>query len=116
MRGKKNLNAETYRTDVNLELGYRLRKRRLAQKMSLVEIADKIGVSHQMVARYENGECDIPLSRFFQVCEILGASYRTVLRHFEPPLFLPPPAGSLNVTGDLWVSRNSLTLDNPDLD
>ena len=53
------------------ELGRRLRLRRVEQKMSQSELADKLGVSFQQVQKYEKGVNRVGAARLQQVATAL---------------------------------------------
>jgi transcriptional regulator with XRE-family HTH domain len=55
----------------DVELGRRLRLRRVEQKMSQSELADKLGVSFQQVQKYEKGVNRVGASRLQQVATAL---------------------------------------------
>src|SRR6202035_3340730 len=55
----------------DIELGGRLRLRRVEQKMSQSELADKLGVSFQQVQKYEKGVNRIGASRLQQIATAL---------------------------------------------
>lgn len=82
MRGKENMEAEAYRGTINGLIGARLREARRARGLSCRQVAERVGVSVQMIQKYEYGRADIPISRFFRVCEALGVGYGAVLRGF----------------------------------
>ena len=55
----------------DIELGKRIRLRRVEQKISQAELGDKLGVSFQQVQKYEKGVNRIGASRLFQISKIL---------------------------------------------
>jgi transcriptional regulator with XRE-family HTH domain len=55
----------------DVELGRRLRLRRVEQKMSQSELADKLGVSFQQVQKYEKGVNRVGAARLQQVATAL---------------------------------------------
>ena len=55
----------------DIELGRRLRLRRVEQKMSQSELADMLGVSFQQVQRYEKGVNRVGASRLQQIATAL---------------------------------------------
>lgn len=85
MRGKVKGKPEAYRAAINADIGIRLRRLRRARGMSYREVAEGVGVTFQMIQKYENGKCDIPISRFFRICEVLDVPYKVVLYEFTPP-------------------------------
>jgi len=55
----------------DIELGKRIRLRRVEQKISQAELGDKLGVSFQQVQKYEKGTNRVGASRIQQISEIL---------------------------------------------
>ena len=55
----------------DIELGKRIRLRRVEQKISQAELGDKLGVSFQQVQKYEKGVNRVGASRLQQVAKIL---------------------------------------------
>src|SRR5882762_6842061 len=55
----------------DIELGKRIRLRRVEQKMSQAELGDKLGVSFQQVQKYEKGINRVGASRLVQIAAIL---------------------------------------------
>src|SRR5664279_3870559 len=58
-------------TRSDIELGRRLRLRRVERKMSQSELADKLGVTFQQVQKYEKGVNRVGASRLQQVATAL---------------------------------------------
>ena len=55
----------------DIELGKRIRLRRVEQKISQAELGDKLGVSFQQVQKYEKGVNRVSASRLQQACNVL---------------------------------------------
>lgn len=56
------------------ELGHRIRKARLARKLSLAKLGDLMDVSRQLVHQWENAESD-PKKHIGELCRILQVPY-----------------------------------------
>lgn len=56
----------------DLHVGGRLRQRRLLVGMTQEKLADAVGVSFQMVQKYEKGACRVGASRLLQISKALG--------------------------------------------
>lgn len=56
----------------DIELGKRIRLRRVEQKISQAELGEKLGVSFQQVQKYEKGANRIGASRLFDLSHVLG--------------------------------------------
>jgi transcriptional regulator with XRE-family HTH domain len=64
----------------DVEVGQRIRARRMAQGMSQTELGNLLGVTFQQVQKYEKGVNRIAASRLF---DIAGALHQPVARFFE---------------------------------
>lgn len=51
-----------------------LREKRLAHRFTLQDVADRIGVSRQMIYQYENGDKKPSLERLKQLAEVYHTS------------------------------------------
>ena len=75
--------------DVNLQFGRNLSALRKKNKMSMQELADKLGVSKNSVWFYEKGERTPTLEKIVQLSEMFAVSVDTLLKadvkekHFE---------------------------------
>lgn len=56
----------------DIELGKRIRLRRVEQKISQADLGEKLGVSFQQVQKYEKGVNRIGAGRLFEVARILN--------------------------------------------
>ena len=74
-------------------IGERLKKARLAKKLTQEQLAEKIDVSVTFLSRAERGDVKINLSRITQICTILDVSISSVL------------------TGTIYDSKDYLTED-----
>ncbi len=68
-------------TERDVEIGRRLRSRRIAAKLSQEQISKAIGVSFQQIQKYEKGLNRIPAARLERLADALGCS---VLDFFMP--------------------------------
>jgi len=59
-------------TNLDTEIGQRLRRARLAKGLTQTGLADKIGVSFQQVQKYENGSNRVSSSRLVGITNTLG--------------------------------------------
>lgn len=65
---------------IDIHVGQRLRLRRVALGLSQEKLGDAIGVSFQMVQKYERGDCRVSASRLMNAAQVLGV---TVAYFFE---------------------------------
>ncbi len=57
----------------DVEVGRRIRARRLSKKMSQTELADQLGLTFQQVQKYEKGTNRVGAGRLKRIAEILDA-------------------------------------------
>lgn len=63
----------------NRRLGQRLALIRTARGLRLAEVAEALGVSLQLVQRYESGEMPVPFGRLVRLAVILESSLSSLL-------------------------------------
>jgi transcriptional regulator with XRE-family HTH domain len=80
----------------DVELGKRIRLRRVEQKISQAELGDKLGVSFQQVQKYEKGVNRVGAGRLTKIAEVLGV-----------------PVGSFFAGKELLASEQSKAADEP---
>ncbi len=54
----------------NMAMANWLKKYRKLNNYPLREVAEKLGVTHQTIMRYENYECEIPNESFLIICQL----------------------------------------------
>lgn len=59
-------------TDLDRQIGLRLKKLRLQADVSAVALADAIGSTQQQISRYENGENKLSASQLYLLARCLG--------------------------------------------
>lgn len=70
---KKNRGPRTS-TAIDVYIGARMRKRRLAMGLSQAVLAAKIGISFQQLQKYESGVNRVSAARLFAICEALDVA------------------------------------------
>lgn len=65
------------------KLGAKLRRMREASGRSQEAMGDRMGVSFQMVQKYESGRCRIPLDRFLIWCTVCERKPVVVIHEVE---------------------------------
>lgn len=63
----------------NRLLGQRIALYRAAGGLTLTELGTAVGISHQIIQRYETGEMPIPFGRLVQVSRSLRVPLRTLI-------------------------------------
>jgi transcriptional regulator with XRE-family HTH domain len=61
----------------DIELGKRIRLRRVEQRISQAELGDQLGVSFQQVQKYEKGVNRVGAGRLTKIAEVLGITVGT---------------------------------------
>ena len=67
----------------DVALGSILKEYRQQNKMSLQNVADKIGVTKQMIFHYENGRSALTVNQLIKICNVYGVDYVTVLKQTQ---------------------------------
>jgi hypothetical protein len=70
----KNSIDEKYKKDI----GILIKEKRKKKRMTQIELAQRIGLKHLSVLKYEKGERDIPLTIFFKICKVLDIDYKSL--------------------------------------
>ena len=65
------------------KLGSILKEYRKSNNLSLQDVADKIGVTRQMVFVYESGKTPLTVTQLIKICDIYGIDYVTVLKQVQ---------------------------------
>jgi transcriptional regulator with XRE-family HTH domain len=58
---------------VDLAIGRRLRERRVMLGLTLRQVAEQVGITHQQLAKYERGANRLSAARLHQTARVLGA-------------------------------------------
>lgn len=84
--------TETPRTrdPIDIHVGQRLRMRRMMAGLSQEKLGNAIGVSFQMVQKYERGDCRVGASRLMKIAQALSVP---VAFFFESLAGTAPAAG-----------------------
>jgi transcriptional regulator with XRE-family HTH domain len=71
------------RDPIDTHVGQRLRLRRTMIGMSQERLGEAIGVSFQMVQKYERGDCRVGASRLLKISSALNVPVAFFFEHFE---------------------------------
>ncbi len=87
------------RSDIDIEIGRRLRQARLRLSLTQEEVGAKIGVTHQQIQKYERGETRLTLSTLARLRCVLSIEADDLL----PPLrddgsAIPDPVAAMGQT------------------
>lgn len=64
---------------ITSEIGDKIRGARVDRGMSQLELAERVNASQQQIAGYEKGEKDMPVSRLFEIAQLLGLTAADLL-------------------------------------
>lgn len=59
---------------ISAKVGVNIRNARNEKGLSQLDLAERVNASQPQIAAYEQGEKDIPLSRLFEIAELLGVT------------------------------------------
>lgn len=79
------------RDPIDIYVGQRLRARRNGANMSQEKLGDAIGVSFQMVQKYERGDCRVGASRLMKIAQALQVSVAYFFEGFAAQDGAAPP-------------------------
>lgn len=66
--------------ELDKKIGFELRSQRLLRRMSLEEVADKMGVSSRNTISYlELGKKSIEVDELIKYCEIVGCDWKEIM-------------------------------------
>lgn len=65
---------------LNEKIGFELRSQRLLKRMTIQQVADKLGKSKNTVSYYELGKINITINDLIDYCEAVGCDYIEILK------------------------------------
>jgi transcriptional regulator with XRE-family HTH domain len=80
-------------TEVDQQIGLRLRKWRLAQDVDACVLAQKLGVSYQQLQKYEKGQTRISAARLYEIAKTLSVPVQWFFREETPQDRIQDPLG-----------------------
>ena len=80
-------------TAPEVTFGRFLRQQRLLTGLTLADMAARVGVTHQMVAKYERGQSRLSIGRLLAVAEALGRPLSSLLADYERHVGAPSQPG-----------------------
>ena len=66
--------------NLNEKIGFELRNKRLLNRMTIQQVADKVGKSKNTISYYELGKIKITINDLISYCEAVGCYYIEVLK------------------------------------
>lgn len=70
-------------TEVDKRVGRRIRALRNERRMTMAELADQLGISHQQLQKYETGANRVSASMVFEVAQAFGVGVEVIFEE-EP--------------------------------
>ena len=68
---------------VDVQVGERIRKRRILQAMTLRELGERIGITAQQILKYEEGQESVKVSRLVALARALGVQPQYFLQNLQ---------------------------------
>ena len=65
---------------LNEKIGFELRNQRLLKRLTIQQVADKLGKSKNTVSYYELGKINITINDLINYCSAVGCDYIEVLK------------------------------------
>jgi len=65
--------------ELNKYFGTEFKRQRKLHKLTQQELADRVGISRSVLARYESGTIEISMTMFVAICDALNVPYAEVL-------------------------------------
>ena len=66
--------------NLNEKIGFELRNKRLLNRMTIQQVADKVGKSKNTISYYELGKIKITINDLISYCEAVGCDHIEVLK------------------------------------
>lgn len=71
------------KNEYDVILGSILKEYRLQNKMSMQNVADKMGLTKQMIFHYENGRSPLTVNQLVKLCGVYSIDYITILKQAQ---------------------------------
>jgi transcriptional regulator with XRE-family HTH domain len=92
--------AAAHQREQVTQIGARLRRLRLMRRMSLRELAARVGCTVSMLSKVESGQASPSLKLLTHWCDVLQTSYASVFEEAEPEVVVVQRAGQRQV---VWL-------------
>jgi transcriptional regulator with XRE-family HTH domain len=89
-------------TNVDIEIGFRIRKVRQSKHLSQTKVALLLGITYQQLQKYELGKNKVSASRLSQIAQILNVSEQELLNPIINSIQHKPEIDNDNIS-DLWL-------------
>ena len=103
---KKNCDPLLHSTDlsgsIDLHVGQKLRDFRRRANITMFDLAERVGISHQQIHKYELGQTKISTGMLFNFCKIFSVTPNCFFEGFTPET----SAGSLDGDSDIISHKN----------
>lgn len=98
---------------VDTHIGAKIQEMRIAMGMSRQQLAEKIGVTHQQLQKYEKGVNRISAGRLVSIAEALNKPISYFFEDFDAESNNPPCVPSHHQRMCIEVARNFLKIKKP---
>jgi transcriptional regulator with XRE-family HTH domain len=95
---------------VDIHVGSRIRLFRAQNRLSQVELAEKVGVSFQAIQKYETGEIRISASRLYEVAQVLGVTPGSLFDEYGASALIERAGTKASAGGDGFDRREVMAL------
>lgn len=83
------------KSKIDVAIGDELKVLRQRNKLTLAEVAERMGCSRQLIMFYEKGVVSISVPQLIRICDIYNSSYIVVLEKVKNLVYLEQEDGSL---------------------
>ena len=80
---------------IDVAIGDELKVLRQRNKLTLAEVAERMGCSRQLIMFYEKGIVSISVPQLIRICDIYNSSYIVVLEKVKSLVYTEQEDGSL---------------------
>lgn len=90
---------------IDIHVGSRIRQRRALAGMSLMELAERVGISYQQMQKYETGDNRVSASRLWHIAHLLDVPVSYFFEGLEGRSSMAGPT-----RGDILTDKEALKL------
>ena len=94
--------------EIDRQVGYRLRERRLALRLSQSALARSVGMAYQQLQKYESGRNALSAFYLYRLACVLGVPVAYFFQEWRPPAMV---GGRSQRAAVPWPGSDQITLD-----
>lgn len=83
------------KSNIDIAIGEELKALRSRNKLTLNQVAERMGCSRQLIMFYEKGIVSISVPQLIRICDIYNSSYIVVLEKVKSLVYTESEDGSL---------------------